>query len=73
MSIPTEADMKKAGPMKLFLPEGYSEPKLSKEAFVKEGMAEIVGNRKSNGVPTTKKDLKRLQKSVENDWDWNHK
>lgn len=59
--------------MKLFLPEGFSEVNLSKEEFVKETMTEIVANRKANGVPTSKKDLKRLQKSVENDWDWNHK
>ncbi len=65
--------MKNIPVMKLFLPEGFLESNPSKEEFVKETMTEIVANRKANGIRTTKTDLKRLQKSVENDWDWNNK
>jgi hypothetical protein len=61
--------MKNIPPMKLFLPEGYSEPKLSKEEFVKEGLSEIVGNRVAQGIRTSKKDLNRFRKSLENDWE----
>jgi hypothetical protein len=55
--------------MRLHVPEGF-ETKLSKEDFVREGLSEIVGDRMANGVKTTKKDLKRFQKSLEDDWDF---
>jgi len=56
--------------MKLFGPSA-SDTILSKEEFMKEGMAEIIGRRNASGIPTSKSDMKRLRWSLRVDWKLN--